>query len=129
MKLPLLLSTLLLLAGACGDADGDGASPASTTRTAVTTTSVTTAAPTTIAAMTGTTTAAGAVPLILSSGAGAETRLVIGVVVLAGVLSATLFTLFVVPVAYSLLARKTNTPGARSRRLEQEQKRLQTNGA
>ncbi|MDH5238505.1 MAG: hypothetical protein OEW85_12905, partial [Acidimicrobiia bacterium] len=56
MKLPLLLSTLLLLAGACGDADGDGASPASTTRTAVTTTSVTTAAPTTTAAMTGTTT-------------------------------------------------------------------------
>jgi multidrug efflux pump len=72
--------------------------------------------------MTGITTAAGAVPLILSSGAGAETRMVIGVVVLAGVLSATLFTLFVVPVAYSLLARRTEIPGARSRRLEQEQK-------
>ena len=72
--------------------------------------------------MTGITTAAGAVPLILSSGAGAETRMVIGVVVLAGVLSATLFTLFVVPVAYSLLARRTQIPGARSRRLEQEQK-------
>ena len=71
--------------------------------------------------MTGITTAAGAVPLILSSGAGAETRMVIGVVVLAGVLSATLFTLFVVPVAYSLLARRTEIPGARSRRLEQEQ--------
>jgi multidrug efflux pump len=72
--------------------------------------------------MTGITTAAGAVPLILSSGAGAETRMVIGVVVLAGVLSATIFTLFVVPVAYSLLARRTAIPGARSRRLEQEQK-------
>ncbi len=72
--------------------------------------------------MTGITTAAGAVPLILSSGAGAETRMVIGVVVLAGVLSATLFTLFIVPVAYSLLARRTAIPGARSRRLEQEQK-------
>jgi multidrug efflux pump len=35
--------------------------------------------------MTGITTAAGAIPLILSTGAGAETRMVIGVVVLAGV--------------------------------------------
>ncbi len=75
--------------------------------------------------MTGITTAAGAVPLILSSGAGAETRMVIGVVVLAGVLSATIFTLYVVPVAYSLLARNTEIPGARSRQLEWERKLLQ----
>ncbi len=71
--------------------------------------------------MTGITTAAGAVPLILSSGAGAETRMVIGVVVLAGVISATLFTLFVVPVAYSVLARRTALPGTIERRLQQEQ--------
>ena len=71
--------------------------------------------------MTGITTAAGAVPLILSSGAGAETRIVIGVVVLAGVISATLFTLFVVPVAYSVLARRTALPGSIERRLQQEQ--------
>lgn len=71
--------------------------------------------------MTGITTAAGAVPLILSSGAGAETRIVIGVVVLAGVISATLFTLFVVPVAYSVLARRTALPGTIERRLQQEQ--------
>jgi multidrug efflux pump len=70
--------------------------------------------------MTGITTAMGAIPLILSSGAGAETRMVIGVVVLAGVLSATLFTLFIVPVAYSLLSRRTNAPGQVARRLEQE---------
>ena len=75
--------------------------------------------------MTGITTAAGAVPLILSSGAGAETRLVIGVVVLTGVLSATIFTLYVVPVAYSIFARNTGTPGARSRQLEREQQLLQ----
>jgi multidrug efflux pump len=49
--------------------------------------------------MTGITTAAGAVPLILSFGAGAETRLAIGVVVLGGVTVATFFTLFIVPVA------------------------------
>jgi multidrug efflux pump len=70
--------------------------------------------------MTGITTAAGAVPLILSSGAGAETRMAIGVVVLFGVLTATAFTLFVVPVAYSLLSRKTGLPGEVGRRLENE---------
>ncbi len=70
--------------------------------------------------MTGITTAAGAVPLILASGAGAETRRVIGVVVLCGVLAATLFTLFVIPVAYSLMARRSSTPGRPRRRLERE---------
>lgn len=67
--------------------------------------------------MTGITTAAGAVPLILSSGAGSETRLVIGVVILAGVLASTLLTLYIVPVAYSLLARRTGSPQAVRRRL------------
>ncbi len=70
--------------------------------------------------MTGITTAAGAIPLLLSSGAGAETRAVIGTVILAGVLSATFFTLFVVPVAYDLLARRTGSPGDVKRRLERE---------
>jgi multidrug efflux pump len=70
--------------------------------------------------MTGITTATGAIPLIVSSGAGSETRMVIGVVVLAGVTTATLFTLFVVPVAYSLLCRNTRLPGHVARRLEKE---------
>jgi len=72
--------------------------------------------------MTGITTAAGAVPLILSSGAGAETRMVIGVVVLCGILSTTALTVFVVPVAYSLLARRTKPPGHVARRLKEELK-------
>lgn len=72
--------------------------------------------------MTAITTAAGALPLIFSSGAGAETRMVIGVVVLAGILSATFFTLFVVPVAYSLLARRAGLPGSVARRLQRELK-------
>jgi multidrug efflux pump len=71
--------------------------------------------------MTGITTAAGSIPLLLSSGAGAETRTVIGTVILAGVLAATLFTLFVVPVAYDLLARRTGSPGDVARRLEREE--------
>jgi multidrug efflux pump len=70
--------------------------------------------------MTGITTATGTLPLILSTGAGAETRMVIGVVVLSGVLSATLFTMFVVPVAYSLISRRTHPPGRAARRLEKE---------
>ncbi|MCB1520589.1 MAG: efflux RND transporter permease subunit [Hyphomicrobiaceae bacterium] len=70
--------------------------------------------------MTGITTVAGAVPLMLSFGAGAETRTVIGVVILAGVSVATLMTLFVVPVAYSILARRTGSPGDVRRRLDQQ---------
>ncbi|MEQ5802620.1 efflux RND transporter permease subunit [Halomonas sp. H10-9-1] len=70
--------------------------------------------------MTAATTMAGAVPLIISSGAGAETRLVIGIVILCGLAAATLFTLFVVPVAYDLLARRTGSPGDVARRLERE---------
>ncbi|MGC1952457.1 MAG: efflux RND transporter permease subunit, partial [Gammaproteobacteria bacterium] len=70
--------------------------------------------------MTGITTAAGSIPLLLSSGAGNETRSVIGTVILFGVLAATLFTLFVVPVAYDLLARRTGSPGDVKRRLEAE---------
>jgi multidrug efflux pump len=37
------------------------------------------------------------------------------------VLAATLFTLFVVPVAYDLLARRTGSPGDVARQLEQEE--------
>lgn len=70
--------------------------------------------------MTGITTAAGSVPLIASFGAGAETRMVIGVVVLAGVSVATVMTLFIVPVGYSLLARGTGSPGDTKRRLIEE---------
>ncbi len=75
--------------------------------------------------MTGITTAAGSLPLLLSSGAGAETRAVIGTVILAGVLAATLFTLLVVPVAYDLLAQRTGSPGDVRRRLEAESARTQ----
>ncbi|MBT8429035.1 MAG: efflux RND transporter permease subunit, partial [Gammaproteobacteria bacterium] len=70
--------------------------------------------------MTGITTAAGSAPLLLSSGAGSETRTVIGTVILYGVLAATLFTLFIVPVAYDLLARHTGSPGQQNRRLQSE---------
>lgn len=60
--------------------------------------------------MTGLTTIAGAIPLVLTSGAGAETRSVIGIVVLFGVLVSTIFTLFIVPAAYNLLGERFFTP-------------------
>jgi multidrug efflux pump len=72
--------------------------------------------------MTGITTAAGSVPLLLSSGAGSETRVVIGTVILSGVIAATFFTLFVVPVAYDLLARHTGSPKLVERQLARELK-------
>ncbi|GAA5218346.1 efflux RND transporter permease subunit [Corallincola platygyrae] len=68
--------------------------------------------------MTGFTTAFGALPLVLSSGAGSETRFVIGVVVLAGISIATIFTLLIVPVMYALLAQHTTSPDAIAHKLE-----------
>ncbi|MCU7884377.1 MAG: efflux RND transporter permease subunit, partial [Candidatus Thiodiazotropha sp. (ex Lucinoma annulata)] len=47
----------------------------------------------------------GAIPLALASGAGAEGRQQIGWVIVGGMSIGTLFTLFVVPVVYSLIAR------------------------
>lgn len=70
--------------------------------------------------MTGLTTIAGSIPLVLASGAGAETRSVIGVVILAGVFAATLFTLFLVPIAYGLIAKNTGSPNDVSRELEKQ---------
>jgi multidrug efflux pump len=76
--------------------------------------------------MTAITTAAGAVPLMASFGAGAETRFVIGTVVFCGIISATLLTLFVVPVAYHIVARYAGSPGETKRRLyEQMEARVQ----
>lgn len=70
--------------------------------------------------MTSLTAVAGALPLVISSGAGSETRFVIGVVVISGVLVATFFTLFVVPVAYSLLAKNTGSPELVGKNLDLE---------
>ena len=50
----------------------------------------------------------GALPLALATGAGAESRMQIGWVIVGGMSFGTLLTLFVVPVAYSLLARRAH---------------------
>ncbi|MGB1220275.1 MAG: efflux RND transporter permease subunit, partial [Alcanivoracaceae bacterium] len=70
--------------------------------------------------MTAITTAAGAVPLLVSFGAGAETRQVLGVVIVFGIVVATLFTMLIVPAAYALLTRNTRDPDAVTRDLEEQ---------
>jgi multidrug efflux pump len=68
--------------------------------------------------MTSIATAAGAVPLMLASGAGAAARTAIGVVIVFGVSIATFITLFLIPLLYSRLARFTGSPQAVTRKLE-----------
>src|SRR5436309_14668991 len=48
----------------------------------------------------------GALPLARAVGAGAESRIPIGLVIVGGLVFGTLLTLFVVPTAYTLLAGK-----------------------
>jgi multidrug efflux pump len=68
--------------------------------------------------MTSIATVAGAVPLAFSTGAGGESRAVIGTVVVFGVLCSTALTLYVVPVFYMLVARFTGSPEARAQAIE-----------
>jgi multidrug efflux pump len=60
--------------------------------------------------MTSLCTAFGALPLMLATGAGAEQRRPIGIVVFFGMTVAVFLTLFAVPTVYGLLARKTRSP-------------------
>ncbi len=60
--------------------------------------------------MTSLCTAFGAVPFLFATGAGAEQRKPIGVVVFYGTLVSVMLTLFVVPAVYSLIARRTKSP-------------------
>ena len=70
--------------------------------------------------MTMTSTVLGGVPLILSSGAGAEAREALGWVIVGGLGMATLSTLYLTPVAYFLLARFTTPKAAEEARLQAE---------
>ena len=68
--------------------------------------------------MTSIATIAGAMPLMLATGAGAGSRTTIGVVVVFGVALSTLLSLFVVPAFYLILAPRTRPPDERTRQLD-----------
>jgi multidrug efflux pump len=60
--------------------------------------------------MTSLCTVFGAVPLLIATGAGAESRSAIGAVVVYGVMFSLLLTLYVVPIVYGYVARDTRSP-------------------
>jgi len=70
--------------------------------------------------MTTATTIMGAVPLIMASGAGAESRFVIGVVIIGGLCLSILLTIFVVPMMYRILAVRTGSPVEIAQKLEKQ---------
>lgn len=70
--------------------------------------------------MTSAATVFGHLPLVLVSGPGAEARNSIGIVLVAGMTVGTLFTLFVVPVFYSLIASQHQPVPEREERAERE---------
>jgi multidrug efflux pump len=68
--------------------------------------------------MTSACTTFGALPLLLGTGAGAEARQPIGIVVVYGVAISAILTLFVVPALYVLFARSTSSPQHVSRAID-----------
>ena len=68
--------------------------------------------------MTSLCSAFGSIPLLLASGAGAESRQAIGLVVMWGVLLSMMLTLVVVPAVYTVVARNTRSPQYWSRIIE-----------
>lgn len=70
--------------------------------------------------MTMASTVLGALPLIFAFGAGAEARLALGWVIIGGLGFATLFTLFLTPVAFRLLAPLSKPRADETRRLVEE---------
>lgn len=70
--------------------------------------------------MTMVSTVFGGLPLILTSGAGAEARIAVGWVIVGGLGFATVFTLFLTPVFYRWIAIWGAEPGMASKRLRHE---------
>jgi multidrug efflux pump len=70
--------------------------------------------------MTGISTVFGALPLVLASGAGAESRISIGMVIIGGLMFATVLTLFIIPLLYNWLAGYATSVNAIAQRLERD---------
>lgn len=72
--------------------------------------------------MTMVSTVFGGLPLILTSGAGAEARIAVGWVIVGGLGFATVFTLFLTPIFYRWITIWGSAPGSAARRLRSEVK-------
>lgn len=70
--------------------------------------------------MTMVSTVFGGLPLIITSGAGAEARIAVGSIIVGGLGFATIFTLFLTPVFYRMIAVWGPEPGKSAKRLERE---------
>jgi HAE1 family hydrophobic/amphiphilic exporter-1 len=70
--------------------------------------------------MTAISTLLGGLPLVLGSGAGAESRAALGWVVFGGLGFATIFTLFLTPVTFLLLARLSKPRASEAQALAEE---------
>jgi multidrug efflux pump len=79
--------------------------------------------------MTTLATAAGAVPLMIATGAGAESRQSIGATVFFGAVFAVALTLFVVPALYVKIARNTRSPQYLSRLIDRLKARSESAAA
>jgi multidrug efflux pump len=69
-------------------------------------------------AMTGLSTAIGALPLLYTTGAGAVSRIALGTVIVFGATSACILTLFVVPIGYYYMSRRQKSPKELEHQLE-----------
>lgn len=74
--------------------------------------------------MTSIATVFGAMPLALAHGAGAESRMAIGWVIVGGVTAGTLLSLIITPVLYSLFAKGVQPIGTIRRKLEEQERAL-----
>ncbi len=74
--------------------------------------------------MSAITTCVGTIPLILSEGAGSEVRQVVGYVLFWGIIFSTLLSLFIIPLAYGLLAKNTSSPQSTSQFLKRELQKI-----
>ena len=70
----------------------------------------------------------GAIPLVIATGAGAESRAAIGTVIIGGLLFATTLTLFIIPVLYNLLARFAKSVNHVSQQLAEQERSLGSRG-
>ena len=70
--------------------------------------------------MTGISTIFGALPLVMAVCAGAESRISIGIVIIGGLMFATVLTLFIIPLLYNWLAGYASSANAIAARLDRE---------